>query len=63
MKNLRFFLFPIYVPATFIKPKLQIHPTNPKCLLLWNLLGSSYKKMLIKNFKFILNSLYTLEIH
>ena len=29
MKNLRFLLFPTYVPVTLIKCKLQIHPVNP----------------------------------
>ena len=28
MKNLKFLLFPIYVPATLLKPKLQVHPAN-----------------------------------
>ena len=87
MKNVKFLLFPTYIPVTLIMPKLQIHavnPTNPdilkfttkflkikwsykfkispsftrslnvkkatqKCVELWNLLGSSYKKLLIKN--------------
>ena len=28
MKNLKFVLFPTYVPVTLIMFKLQIHPTN-----------------------------------
>ena len=29
MKNIKFILFPTYVPATLIKSQLQIHPVNP----------------------------------
>ena len=29
MKNLKFALFPTYVPVTLRKSKLQIHPVNP----------------------------------
>ena len=28
-KNLKFLLFPTYVPVTLIRSKLQIHPANP----------------------------------
>ena len=30
MKNLKFPIFPTYVPVTLTKPKLQIHPVNPR---------------------------------
>ena len=29
MKNVKFLLFPTYIPVTLIMPKLQIHPANP----------------------------------
>ena len=29
IKNLKFPLFPTYVPVTLVKSKLQIHPANP----------------------------------
>ena len=29
MKNLKFLLFPTYVPMTLIKSKIESHPANP----------------------------------
>ena len=36
--------------------------TTQKCLIFWNLLGALTNKVLIKNSKFILHSLYFLEV-
>ena len=41
---------------------LELIKTTQKCLIFWNLLGRSYKKVLIKNPKFILHSLNFLEM-
>ena len=42
---------------------LNVQKATQKCLILWNLLGSSYKKMLIKNPKYVFHLLYVLETH
>ena len=42
---------------------LKCKKPTQKCLILWNLLGSSYKKMLMKNPKYVLHSLCVLETH
>ena len=46
---------------------MSLHSLDPKkipqkYLILWNLLGSSYKKMLMKKPKYVLHSLYVLDI-
>ena len=46
---------------------MSLHSLGPKkipqkYLILWNLLGSSYKKMLMKKPKYVLHSLYVLDI-
>ena len=41
---------------------LKLIKTTKKCLICWNLLGVFMKKVLIKNSKFILYSLYFLKI-
>ena len=41
----------------------NVKKATQKCLILWNLFGSSYKKMLIKNPKYVIHSLYVLETH
>ena len=46
--------FIYFVSLKFIK-------TTRKCLIFWNLLGVLIKKVLIKNFKFILHALYLME--
>ena len=40
---------------------LKFIKTTQKCIIFWNLLGVFIKKVLIKNSKFILHSLYFLE--
>ena len=41
---------------------LKLIKTTQKCLIIWNLLGVLIHKVLIKNYKFIIHSLYLLEI-
>ena len=41
---------------------LKLIKTTQKCLIFWNLLGILINKVLIKNSKFILHSLYLLKM-
>ena len=40
---------------------LKFIKTTKKCLIFWNLLGVLINKVLVKNSKFILHSLYFIE--
>ena len=53
MKNLKFLLFPIYIPVTLIKSKLQFDPMNPTNSDILKFL----KESAYKNSKFVLHSL------
>ena len=47
---------------SFITLSLKLIKTTQKCLIFWDLLGVLINKVLLKNSKFILHSLYFLEI-